>query len=92
MHQICKISLKRQVHNPLAQKIHKLVVLIKSVYTGKKCQKLKHVYTFIRYARVRGCTPLYLATENYLDLLADICLYSPFELPYEVVHFENLYN
>ena len=33
-------------------KINKRVVSNKKMYTGKKCQKLKRVYMFIRYTRV----------------------------------------
>ena len=52
MHQNFKISLKKQIHYPVAWEINKRVVLNKSMYTGKKCQKLKRVYTFIWYRRV----------------------------------------
>ena len=36
-------------------KINKRVVSNKKMYTGKKCQKLKRVYMFIRYTRVIVC-------------------------------------
>ena len=40
------------LHNPVAWIVDKHVVLNKSMCTGKKCQKLKHVCTFIWYTRV----------------------------------------
>ena len=46
MHQNFKISYS------VAWESNKRVVLNKSMYTGKKCQKLKRVYTFIWYTRV----------------------------------------
>ena len=48
MNKICRTSFKKGnfkficiIHNPLAWKIDKRVVLNKSLYTGKKCQKLR---------------------------------------------------
>ena len=52
--------LKKQIHHPVAWESSKRVVLNKSMYTGKKCQKLKHVYTFIQYTRVIRSFKIYV--------------------------------